>query len=62
MLSLTIDAQMLSEKNKFTKQDTIRGSITPERAWWDVTYYHLDIAVNPEKNTFQEKTTFNTKF
>ncbi len=31
----------------FTRQDTLRGSITPERAWWDLTYYHLDIAVNP---------------
>lgn len=31
----------------FTEQDTLRGSITPERAWWDLNYYHLDIAVNP---------------
>jgi aminopeptidase N len=31
----------------FTHQDTLRGSITPERAWWDLTYYHLDIMVNP---------------
>jgi aminopeptidase N len=31
----------------YTRQDTLRGSITPERAWWDLTYYHLDIAVNP---------------
>ena len=26
----------------FTRQDTLRGSITPQRAWWDLTYYHLD--------------------
>ena len=32
----------------FTRQDTLRGSITPERAWWDLTYYHLDISVDPE--------------
>ena len=31
----------------YTRQDTRRGSITPERAWWDLTYYHLDIVVNP---------------
>ena len=31
----------------YTRQDTLRGSITPERAWWDLTYYHLDIVVNP---------------
>ncbi len=55
------NAQLLSEKNNFTKQDTLRGSITPERAWWDLTYYHLDIEVKPNekfilgKNTIQYK-------
>jgi aminopeptidase N len=34
---------------KFTEQDTLRGSITPERAWWDLNYYHLNIEVNPDK-------------
>ncbi len=33
----------------FTRQDTLRGSITPERAWWDLSYYHLNISVNPDK-------------
>lgn len=35
----------------YTRQDTLRGSITPERAWWDLTFYHLDIAVNPADST-----------
>jgi aminopeptidase N len=35
----------------FTRQDTLRGSVTPERAWWDLTYYHLDIAINPSDST-----------
>ncbi|HKK42946.1 MAG TPA: M1 family metallopeptidase [Bacteroidales bacterium] len=35
----------------FTRQDTLRGSVTPERAWWDLTYYHLDIVVNPADST-----------
>ncbi|MFI0491399.1 M1 family metallopeptidase [Flavobacterium sp.] len=35
----------------FTHQDTLRGSITKERAWWDVKYYHLDIKVNPVDST-----------
>ena len=34
---------------QFTQQDTLRGSITPEREWWNLNYYHLDIEVNPEK-------------
>lgn len=50
---------LLNDKETFTRQDTLRGSITPEREWWDLTYYHLDIKVNPEtkfisgKNTIQ---------
>jgi len=38
-------------QNNFTRQDTLRGSITKERAWWDVKYYHLDIKVNPADST-----------
>ena len=30
---------------QFSRQDTLRGSITAERAWWDLTYYHLSVAV-----------------
>ncbi len=32
----------------FTQQDTLRGSITPERIWWDLNYYHLSVEVSPE--------------
>lgn len=31
----------------FTLQDSLRGSVTPERVWWDLTFYHLDIEVKP---------------
>ncbi|MBD0297631.1 MAG: hypothetical protein ICV84_20985, partial [Flavisolibacter sp.] len=40
--------QPLHQKRDFTHQDTLRGSITPERAWWDVTRY--DITVIPDFN------------
>jgi len=48
---LLLPVQLSSQKVSFTRQDTLRGSITPERAWWDLTYYHLDIAVNPSDST-----------
>jgi aminopeptidase N len=35
-----------SSLGQFTIDDTLRGSITPERSWWDLKYYHLDIEVN----------------
>jgi len=40
---------LMAEKNNFSRQDTLRGSITPERIWWDLTYYHLKVKVVPNK-------------
>lgn len=31
----------------FTHADTLRGSNTPWRNWWDVTYYNLHVKINP---------------
>lgn len=33
----------------FTRQDTLRGSITPERAWWNLTFYDLTVEINPSE-------------
>ena len=33
----------------YTLADTLKGSITLERAWWDVTYYDLKVNVDPEE-------------
>lgn len=56
---ISCQSQLFSEKNNFTKQDSLRGSITPERVWWNLTYYNLDIKIKPDtkfisgKNTIQ---------
>lgn len=52
---------LLQEKTNFTSQDTLRGSITPEREWWDLTYYHLDIKVDPDKKFISGKNTIKYK-
>jgi aminopeptidase N len=39
-------AQSLSNKQSFTRKDTLRGSITPERAWWNVIKYDLHVTPN----------------
>src|SRR4029077_9762988 len=31
----------------FTHADTLRGSNTPQRAWWDASFYDLHVKVNP---------------
>ena len=35
----------------FSHADTLRGSNDPERAWWDLTYYDLQLRVNPADST-----------
>jgi aminopeptidase N len=52
---------LLEKKEKFNRQDTLRGSITIERAWWDVKYYHLDIKVNPADSTISGSNTIRYK-
>ena len=57
-LSIELTAQgLFHEKNNFTRQDTLRGMITPERSWWDLNYYHLDIKVDPDKRTIKGSNT-----
>ncbi len=34
-----------------TQSDSLRGSITPQRAWWEVVYYDLNVTVMPEDST-----------
>ncbi len=52
---VTAQKSLFKHSNTFTKQDTLRGSITSERAWWDLTYYHLNISVDPEKKFIKGK-------
>jgi aminopeptidase N len=40
-------AQGLFSERMYTRQDTLRGSITKERAWWDLLNYELSVAVKP---------------
>jgi aminopeptidase N len=44
----TASAQIFWDENEaFTKIDSLRGTITAERAWWDLTHYNLNIQVFP---------------
>ncbi len=51
-LSFSVSAQFFDRTPDFTRQDTLRGTITEERAWWDVTFYHLKMKVDLEDSTF----------
>lgn len=43
----------LFSQTPFTRADTLRGSITPERGWWDLNYYHLSVEVFPETKSLK---------
>src|SRR6185437_12762573 len=40
-----------AQQTGFTRADTLRGSITPERAWWDVVFYDLHVTLDPADST-----------
>jgi len=55
-LSAYVSAQVI-----YNRQDSLRGAITAERAWWDLNYYHLDIAVDPDSKTIEGENTIHYK-
>ncbi|MBA3318520.1 MAG: M1 family metallopeptidase [Gemmatimonadales bacterium] len=42
-----------AQTSSFTRADTLRGSTTPERAWWDVVFYDLHVAISPSDSTLR---------
>lgn len=59
-LGLLANAQWATAQHDhphFDRQDTLRGSITPERAWWDLNFYHLDIAVDIDNRSLSGRNT-----
>ena len=47
-----LSTDLWAQDPQFTRQDSLRGSITAERAWWDLNYYHLSVEVNPADSSF----------
>ncbi len=42
---------------QYTKDDSLRGSVTPQRAWWDLTYYDLQVEVDIDKKRIEGQNT-----
>ena len=42
---------VMGYSQSFSKRDSIFGSITPERAWWDLKHYDLHVTVTPHKRS-----------
>ena len=54
-------AQILHKKAVYTQQDTLRGSITPGRDWWDVSWYGITVKPDYTKKTIEGKTDIQFK-
>ncbi len=50
-------AQLMAKKETFTHADTLRGSLNPNRDWWDVLRYDITVKPDFEKKTIEGKTT-----
>ena len=51
LILLGIFTPATASAQEISRQETLRGSITPERAWWDLQHYHLTLSVNPASKT-----------
>ncbi len=51
--------QLLTNNEKFSKADTLRGSLTsPLRTCYDINYYHLDVQIDIEKQSISGSNEF----
>lgn len=51
--SLQASAQLFSSKQKFTRADSLRGSLRPERTAFDMLKYDLNVLVKPKEKYIQ---------
>jgi aminopeptidase N len=51
LLALAPLTRATAQHVPFTHADTLRGSISPERIWWDVTFYDLHVTIDPSDST-----------
>ena len=56
---LCASGQLLHDAKQlvFTRADTLRGMLTPLRTCYDVSYYHLDIRVDPDTKSLKGSNT-----
>jgi aminopeptidase N len=53
ILLMLIAAGEQSFAQPFTRADTLRGALSPERTCYDITYYHLDVRIDPADSSIQ---------
>ena len=51
-LPLLLNSSALAQKTA-NRADTLRGRITPERAWWDLKHYDLTVNIDPKNKSIK---------
>lgn len=44
-------SDLFNQNITYSREDSLRGSITPERAWWDLKHYDLQVSVDIENKS-----------
>ena len=57
LLPLHHSQDLMGQETSAHRQDQLRGSITPERAWWDLLHYHLAVQVFPDSQRLEGSNT-----
>lgn len=52
-------ADAAAQQTSFSRADTLRGTLTPARSWWDVTYYDLSVEVLPSEKSLRGSNTIH---
>ncbi len=60
-LILTTATNLVAQTGEITRQEMLRGSITPEREWWDVQHYHLQVEFLPDTKRLKGSNTITFK-
>ena len=53
LVSLLAPGLGAQERTVFTRADSLRGTNSPLRSWWDVTFYDLHVSISPSDSTIR---------
>lgn len=54
-------SDLFNQNITYSRQDSLRGSITSERVWWDLKHYDLKVSVDAEKRSIKGSNTITYK-
>src|SRR6185436_12554308 len=61
LLAQSGSSYLFAQTANITRQEMLRGSVTPEREWWDVLHYDLTVEFLPERRRLKGSNTITFK-